>query len=568
VYGNDMPTVPWWSLRLTAGFPKFHWPDFSCFDSERYLPHLFKAVEIARAEQENQANNELYAHDLTEITLQLVRDMFNTYTVRMHAAFAMRDKERLMQAAQGMRLCMDAAEKLMAARKEYWISTILDPMRQYPLEPAEFAKIERSVKHYHTLSDYPWLLDYPRQERLELFQGYYRPRTEVFLRYIESQLDRGEFRVKDEELVERYDAIEKGWLQGPLAADAATPMLSYVEAVDQALQSMRELGRSVDLGMTEQIEALQDGIELSASSEQADWPELEMVLVVKGRADEAVNAEVSWYIDDGSGWDIWPRNAILTAAAGAEGEQIFHARFTGDADDVLPLPLCDVAYESQAIRRSAKRMALPLAVASLAQRRGIAWAPTAPSIDGKLDDPQWQRGADVDAMVNSMQQRKPTVNTEYWLAYDEDCLYVAARCVEPRVDQLRTNVTGHDRNAWDDDSIELFVDSNYDRKTYYQLIITAAGATYDGRGWDKEWNGQWQQATGRDGEAWTVELALPWKTLSAAAPQPGSVMGVLLGRSRVLAEGVLKEKEILQWPATNGHNHHPEMFGTVVFKKQ
>jgi hypothetical protein len=82
---------------------------------------------------------------------------------------------------------------------------------------------------------------------------------------------------------------------------------------------------------------------------------------------------------------------------------------------------------------------------------------------------------------------------------------------------------------------------------------------YDGRGFEKSTNLEGLQAAARrNARDWTVELAIPWRSLGVAAPAAASTMSVLLGRDWPGAT------EIDQFPATNGGNHRKEFFATLT----
>lgn len=81
--------------------------------------------------------------------------------------------------------------------------------------------------------------------------------------------------------------------------------------------------------------------------------------------------------------------------------------------------------------------------------------------------------------------KKPSVNTEAWLAYDDNNLYLSVRCIEPNLDKLVTKTTKRDGRVWQDDSIEFMIDTNLDRKTYFHFVANAAGVIYDGMKTDK-----------------------------------------------------------------------------------
>jgi len=81
---------------------------------------------------------------------------------------------------------------------------------------------------------------------------------------------------------------------------------------------------------------------------------------------------------------------------------------------------------------------------------------------------------------------------------------------------------GHDAPVWRDDSWELFF-SDEQRTACVHLGVSASGARYDARfvyGKDRaddvQWNGVWNSAVTSGKKEWTLELAVPWRTLGEA----------------------------------------------------
>ncbi len=183
-------------------------------------------------------------------------------------------------------------------------------------------------------------------------------------------------------------------------------------------------------------------------------------------------------------------------------------------------------------------------------------------IDGKLEEPLWSQATLLSDFRTPNSERKAKFPTETRIAYDATNLYLAFRCYEPKLSGLVTDVIQRDGTVWDDDSVEIFIDTNFDRKTYYQFVINANAVIYDGKGMNGKWNGQCYAQTGREDDAWTLEVAIPWKTIGMnSAPKPGTKLGFEVTRNRIQ-----KPSELTQWAPTFGSNHAPERFGTIIIR--
>jgi len=114
-----------------------------------------------------------------------------------------------------------------------------------------------------------------------------------------------------------------------------------------------------------------------------------------------------------------------------------------------------------------------------------------------------------------------------------------------------------DGSVWSDDLVEVFLDTNRDRKTYYHFVVSAAGVIYDANVQDAAYDADLQVAAAVEPEAWTVELAIPWRELNLAAPPKARLMGLQLARHRA------QTGKIFQYPPLNGGNHRPAYFGDL-----
>ena len=132
-----------------------------------------------------------------------------------------------------------------------------------------------------------------------------------------------------------------------------------------------------------------------------------------------------------------------------------------------------------------------------------------PVLDGELEDEAWQTQAPY--LLSGLRGESVENAPEIWLATNEahDILYLAARlqddtpCAEPHAQR--------DAGLWNEDSIEVFLASHRDAKTY-QIILSAAGAVWDGIVGDANENA-WTadcrvQAVQTEG-GWTLEAAIP-----------------------------------------------------------
>ena len=143
------------------------------------------------------------------------------------------------------------------------------------------------------------------------------------------------------------------------------------------------------------------------------------------------------------------------------------------------------------------------------------------SIDGILDEAAWRGIEPLGEFVQALPYpgKPPTEQTEVRLAYDTNALYIAVRCLGSPPDTLLSTTMARDGNTYTDDNIEIVIDPFHDRRNGYYFMVNPAGAMTDGlivgnRLSGISWDGIWDAATRIDEDEWTLELEIPFKTLS------------------------------------------------------
>ena len=163
---------------------------------------------------------------------------------------------------------------------------------------------------------------------------------------------------------------------------------------------------------------------------------------------------------------------------------------------------------------------------------------TPPVIDGRLDDPVWERAPWTDDFVDieGDRQPKPQLRTRVKMLWDDRYFYIAADLVEPH---LWATLREHDSVIFHDNDFEFFIDPNGDNHEYYEFEMNALNTTWDllltrpYRDGGKPVN-NWEirgleSAVHLDGtlndprdvdRGWTIELAVPWAALGELARRP------------------------------------------------
>ena len=281
----------------------------------------------------------------------------------------------------------------------------------------------------------------------------------------------------------------------------------------------------------------------------------------------SIAGRLSWVLPANEFWSVEPRRVSVELAPGGRKEVTFKVGFTGELADYLPLPSLRTHFHGEDDAFHLERtIYLPLDLTAHAKQypavAASAGLPSAPVIDGKLDEPCWQEAPSIERLVPRNADGYAPVGTQVWIRHDEDLLYLAARCEEPWLRDLLTEVRETDGEVRSDDSLEFLFDSNWDKSSYFHLVVNAAGTLYDGRKDDASWSSQAKVATGREENAWTVELAVPLDALEAdlgSAP----VWGLQVARHRPR----LDTSKSYQWAPTFWYgNQVPSLFGQLKFR--
>lgn len=140
------------------------------------------------------------------------------------------------------------------------------------------------------------------------------------------------------------------------------------------------------------------------------------------------------------------------------------------------------------------------------------------TIDGILSEPEWQRvGISEFTQSEPNEGAKPTYETEVWVAYDDEALYVAARMHDDHPDSIVNRIGRRDAEL-SADWFAFGIDSYHDRRNAFFFAVYSSGSIIDGiffnDSWDdKSWDGVWDVATKIDDKGWTAEFKIPYSQL-------------------------------------------------------
>ena len=147
-------------------------------------------------------------------------------------------------------------------------------------------------------------------------------------------------------------------------------------------------------------------------------------------------------------------------------------------------------------------------------------------IDGALDEPHWQRAARLTAFTQyEPVEGVPAVDdTEVYVFYSADALYVGVRAHDSRPDEMRAKLGERDRAMMTDDWVRIMLDTFNDRRQAYIFYLTPLGIQSDGL-WIEGRVSQgpipvdfnpdyiWESESRLTGAGWTAEFRIPYISL-------------------------------------------------------
>jgi hypothetical protein len=156
-----------------------------------------------------------------------------------------------------------------------------------------------------------------------------------------------------------------------------------------------------------------------------------------------------------------------------------------------------------------------------------------PRIDGLLDDEAWRSAVPVTGfrMVEPRPDGDPTERTEARVLYDEANLYIGILCFDSEPSRISANTMAHDSGgssqrmgygrppaAASDDIVRILLDPFQDKRTAYVFYVNPRGARSEGLAYagsaSLNWDGIWEARSRIVDEGWSVEIRIPFKSIS------------------------------------------------------
>lgn len=227
-----------------------------------------------------------------------------------------------------------------------------------------------------------------------------------------------------------------------------------------------------------------------------------------------VNDTLVWDIPEG--WNIEPSEVHVVLPPGHKSEYQFNTSCFGG---IYPVPEFSIDFPFKDTLDYMVNQEL-----YISRSVNCIKADKKPKIDGKLTEKIWIDPEDKffgsDGSVAEIDA------TKFYFAYDNENLYIAAHCLDSKMDSLYDSVTERDGAVYGGDCIGFFFQPDQALDTVYQIYINPNGVVFDQKisfdttGWytaTREWDGNYIVASLKDEKSWDVEVQIPLVELNAKA---------------------------------------------------
>ena len=190
------------------------------------------------------------------------------------------------------------------------------------------------------------------------------------------------------------------------------------------------------------------------------------------------------------------------------------------------------------------------------------------ALDGALEEEIYGRVSPATGFVQQypLSGEPATEDTEVWVFFDSDFVYVGVRAWDSRPERMVANEMRRDnRNIWQNDNVVVLFDTFLDRRSafFFQtnplggvrdaLVINESATNYD-------WNTVWDVKSRRDDRGWTAEMQIPFKSLRYT-PGPSQVWGFQVQR---VVRSKNEQTLLFPVPANAGGGARMAYAGTLV----
>jgi hypothetical protein len=176
---------------------------------------------------------------------------------------------------------------------------------------------------------------------------------------------------------------------------------------------------------------------------------------------------------------------------------------------------------------------------------------TAPDIDGRIEEGEWAAAARISDLheVEPVEFTTPSERTVWYIAYDDKNLYVAGYAYDSDPDQIVAQTLRQGGQLFSDDTLGIIIDAFNNKRSGYSFTLNPNGVRAEAiyatatRPSD-DWDGIWRGASTIVDDGWTMEMVIPFNTLTF--DPANDTWGVNFQRR------VARRAERIAWQSRNG----------------
>ena len=181
----------------------------------------------------------------------------------------------------------------------------------------------------------------------------------------------------------------------------------------------------------------------------------------------------------------------------------------------------------------------------------LSRAGSVPTIDGHLDDDLWRTTEpfrDLHQVIPT-EYSAPSAATDWFVRYDSNTLYVAARAFDVVPEAIVARTLRQGGSLENDDTLRILIDAFNNKRSGYTFALNPNGVRYDaiytnGTRENDDWDGIWRGAARRTSDGWTMEMAIPFNTIKF--DPDNDTWGLNFWRE------IPRHNELIAWSSRNG----------------
>jgi hypothetical protein len=175
----------------------------------------------------------------------------------------------------------------------------------------------------------------------------------------------------------------------------------------------------------------------------------------------------------------------------------------------------------------------------------------APRIDGVISPGEWDDAARISDLheVEPVEFTTPSERTVWYFAYDDKALYVAGYAYDSEPENISASVLRQGANLFPDDRMTVIIDPFNNKRSGYSFTLNPNGVREEAiyataTQPSDEWDGIWRGASSVVDDGWTMEMAIPFNTVTF--DPENDVWGINVWRR------IARKAERMAWESRSG----------------